>query len=88
MMVHLHQGDALEFLRSLPDRSADSMVTDPPAGIGFMGREWDKDKGGREHLVSLAASRSRRMRLAATACSAGFSSPRRPSGPESCLYLS
>ncbi len=47
MIVHLHQGDALDFLRSLPDRSADSMVTDPPAGIGFMGREWDKDKGGR-----------------------------------------
>ena len=51
MIVHLHQGDALEFLRSLPDRSADSMVTDPPAGIGFMGREWDKDKGGREQWI-------------------------------------
>ena len=51
MIVHLHQGDALEFLRSLPDSSADSMVTDPPAGIGFMGREWDKDKGGREHWI-------------------------------------
>ena len=51
MMVHLHQGDALEFIRSLPDRSADSMVTDPPAGIGFMGKEWDKDKGGREHWI-------------------------------------
>ena len=50
-MVHLHQGDALEFLRGLPSRSADSMVTDPPAGIGFMGREWDKDKGGREQWI-------------------------------------
>jgi len=56
MMVHLHQGDALEFLRSLPDRSADSMVTDPPAGIGFMGREWDKDKGGREHWIGWLAA--------------------------------
>ena len=56
MMVHLHQGDALEFIRSLPDRSADSMVTDPPAGIGFMGREWDKDKGGRENWIEWLAA--------------------------------
>jgi len=55
-MVHLHQGDALEFLRGLPDRSADSMVTDPPAGIGFMGKEWDKDKGGREHWIDWLAA--------------------------------
>jgi len=56
VIVHLHQGDALDFLRSLPDRSADSMVTDPPAGIGFMGREWDKDRGGREHWVDWLAA--------------------------------
>lgn len=56
MMVHLHQGDALEFLRGLPDRCADSMVTDPPAGIGFMGREWDKDKGGREQWIEWLAA--------------------------------
>jgi DNA modification methylase len=41
------EGDALEELRSLPASSVDSMVTDPPAGISFMGREWDQDHGGR-----------------------------------------
>ena len=56
MIVHLHRGDALDFLRGLPDRSADSMVTDPPAGIGFMGREWDKDRGGREHWIEWLAA--------------------------------
>lgn len=40
-------GDCLEVLRGLPDNSFHSMVTDPPAGIGFMGRDWDSDKGGR-----------------------------------------
>lgn len=25
----------------------DAIVTDPPAGIGFMGKEWDHDRGGR-----------------------------------------
>jgi DNA modification methylase len=42
----LLHGDALEMLRTLPDNSVDSIVTDPPAGIGFMGKGWDKDKGG------------------------------------------
>ena len=37
----IHEGDALEVLRALPDASVDSMVTDPPAGIEFMGKEWD-----------------------------------------------
>jgi site-specific DNA-methyltransferase (adenine-specific) len=34
-------GDSREVLKSLPDCSVDSVVTDPPAGIAFMGREWD-----------------------------------------------
>ena len=41
-------GDALEVLRGLPDASVDAIVTDPPAGISFMGKEWDGAKGGRE----------------------------------------
>jgi len=28
------------------------MVTDPPAGIGLLGLEWDKDKGGRDEWVT------------------------------------
>jgi hypothetical protein len=42
----IDQGDCLDILRSCPSASVDALVTDPPAGIGFMGREWDKDKGG------------------------------------------
>lgn len=44
-------GDCLEVLRTLPDASVDAVVTDPPAGISFMGREWDADKGGRTAWV-------------------------------------
>lgn len=45
-------GDALELLRTLPSESIDSIVTDPPAGISFMGREWDHHKGGRDQWVA------------------------------------
>lgn len=39
--VTLHHGDCLDVMRELPDASVDSIVTDPPYGLGFMGREWD-----------------------------------------------
>lgn len=41
----LHHGDALDILRTLPDNSVDSIVTDPPAGIAFMGKSWDAFDG-------------------------------------------
>jgi site-specific DNA-methyltransferase (adenine-specific) len=34
-------GDCRELLKTIPDASVDSVVTDPPAGISFMGRTWD-----------------------------------------------
>lgn len=34
-------GDCLEKLKELPDNSVDSVVTDPPYGLGFMNKEWD-----------------------------------------------
>ncbi|MEG0064740.1 MAG: site-specific DNA-methyltransferase [Pseudomonas sp.] len=37
----LHLGDCLDTLRALPDNSVDSVVTDPPYGIRFMGKSWD-----------------------------------------------
>lgn len=49
MIIH---GDCLDELRKLPENSVDSMVTDPPAGIAFMGKDWDSDKGGREHWIA------------------------------------
>lgn len=45
-------GDALDVLRSLPDACVDAIVTDPPAGISFMGKGWDSDKGGREQWIA------------------------------------
>ena len=40
--VDLHTGDALATLATLPANSFDAMLCDPPYGIAFMGREWDK----------------------------------------------
>lgn len=39
--VVLHAGDCLEILAILPDASVDSVVTDPPYGLSFMGKGWD-----------------------------------------------
>ena len=45
-------GDCLEVLKGFESDSIDSLVTDPPAGIGFMGKEWDHHKGGRSEWVA------------------------------------
>lgn len=34
-------GDNVEYLKTMPDQSVDSIVTDPPYGLEFMGKEWD-----------------------------------------------
>ena len=34
-------GDSREMMATLADASVDSIVTDPPYGIGFMGKKWD-----------------------------------------------
>ena len=34
-------GDALEKMRELEENSVDTIITDPPYGLGFMGKEWD-----------------------------------------------
>ena len=44
---NLYLGDCLEQLKKLPDNSVDSVVTDPPYGLEFMGKEGDKFKTGR-----------------------------------------
>lgn len=58
----LQQGDSLEVLKTLPTASVDALVTDPPAGIGFMGREWDSAKGGRDAWIEWLASVLRECR--------------------------
>jgi len=37
--------DALECLKDMESNSVDSLCADPPAGISFMGKKWDDDKG-------------------------------------------
>ncbi|WP_458254683.1 DNA methyltransferase [Pseudomonas aeruginosa] len=41
MPYRLHLGDCLQVLKTFPDNSFDSVVTDPPYGIRFMGKAWD-----------------------------------------------
>lgn len=48
----LHHADCLQKLKELAPDSIDSLVTDPPAGISFMGKEWDDDKGGRKQWIA------------------------------------
>lgn len=43
MSVDLHLGDCLDVLASLAENSVDSIVSDPPYGLSFMGRKWDYD---------------------------------------------
>ena len=44
-------GDCIEVMRDLPDNSVDSIVTDPPYGLGFMGKAWDDLPPGLDFAV-------------------------------------
>lgn len=37
----IHHGDCIETMNAMPPESVDAIVTDPPYGLGFMGRKWD-----------------------------------------------
>src|SRR5699024_10740425 len=37
----IHHGDCIETMNAMPPESIDAIVTDPPYGLGFMGRKWD-----------------------------------------------
>jgi DNA modification methylase len=41
MTFTLHHGDCIEVMRGMTDGSVDSIVTDPPYELGFMGKSWD-----------------------------------------------
>lgn len=43
--------------RAFPDNSVDAVVTDPPYGLEFMGKEWDGADGFRRSLNAADASR-------------------------------
>jgi site-specific DNA-methyltransferase (adenine-specific) len=40
-LVTLHHGDCINVMRELPEASVDAVVTDPPYGLEFMGKDWD-----------------------------------------------
>jgi site-specific DNA-methyltransferase (adenine-specific) len=50
-MMKLINGDCLDELKKLEDNSIDACITDPPAGISFMNKSWDHDKGGRDEWM-------------------------------------
>lgn len=37
----IHHGDCLDILPTLDDESVDAVITDPPYGLKFMGKDWD-----------------------------------------------
>ncbi|MCT8166875.1 MULTISPECIES: DNA-methyltransferase [unclassified Pseudomonas] len=84
MTYTLHLGDCIDAMRAMPDNSVDSIVTDPPYGLRFMGRRWDYDvpsvdiwaeclrvlkPGG--HLLAFAGTRTQH-RMAVRIEDAGF----------------
>lgn len=50
MTSEIIHGDCLEVLRDFPDNHFDSVVTDPPYGLEFMGKTWDGSDGFRRSL--------------------------------------
>ncbi len=82
--AQLIHGDCLEVMKGIPDNSVDSIVTDPPYGLSFMGKKWDYDvpdqaiweeclrvlkPGG--HLLAFAGTRTQH-RMAVRIEDAGF----------------
>jgi DNA modification methylase len=83
-MQEIYHGDCLEILRTMPDASVDSIVTDPPYGLSFMGKRWDYDVPSEEiwreclrvlkpggHLLAFAGTRTQH-RMAVRIEDAGF----------------
>lgn len=83
-MFDLRLGDCLEVMAGLPDNSVDSIVTDPPYGLSFMGKKWDYDVPSAEiwaealrvlkpggHLLAFAGTRTQH-RMAVNIEDAGF----------------
>ena len=46
MLNQIIHGDCFEVLKDIPDNYFDSLISDPPAGISFMSKEFDHNKGG------------------------------------------
>ena len=48
LLTKTYLGNCLDVLKTLPDNSVDSIVTDPPYGLSFMGKKWDYDVPSKE----------------------------------------
>jgi site-specific DNA-methyltransferase (adenine-specific) len=46
MSGDIYHGDCLEDMKLLPANHVDTIITDPPYGLSFMGKEWDKGVPG------------------------------------------
>lgn len=84
MSYRVIQGDNRETLKTLADNSIDAIVTDPPYGIDFLGKDWDVNTGELEtyqeclrvlkpggHILAFSAPRTYHH-LAMTLERAGF----------------
>jgi len=49
----LINADCLEYMRALPGDCIDSVICDPPYGLGFMGQQWDQSVPGLEWAQEL-----------------------------------
>ena len=47
-LTKTYLGNCLDVLKTLPDNSVDSIVTDPPYGLSFMGKKWDYNVPSKE----------------------------------------
>jgi DNA modification methylase len=84
MKSQVIQGNNVDVLRTFPDNHFDSIVTDPPYGIDFLGKAWDANTGASEtyaeclrvlkpggHILAFSAARTYHH-LAVTIEQAGF----------------
>jgi len=64
MNVDLRHGDCVDLMRAMPECSVDSIVTDPPYGLEFMGKEWDAPwkKAGKVERAAEGTDRSHPFR--------------------------
>ena len=75
MKNDLIQGDCIEKMKELEENSVDSIVTDPPYGIGFMGKAWDTFEPGYKGEEILKAKTKRGKRSDGSEVVGGINSP-------------
>ena len=84
MIYEIINGNNIDVLKTFPDNHFDSIITDPPYGIDFLGKAWDANTGALEtyqqclrvlkpggHILAFSAARTYHH-LAVTLEQAGF----------------